>query len=52
MEIRDRRHVEIVQLRYPSFHAAARWTYTEGNRTLARVPWVDQTPPLPLSGKP
>jgi hypothetical protein len=41
MEIRDRRHSDIVQLRYRSFHAAARWTYTEGNRTLARVPWVD-----------
>jgi hypothetical protein len=41
MEIRGRRHSDIVQLRYRSFHAAARWTYTEGNRTLARVPWVD-----------
>jgi hypothetical protein len=30
-----------MQLRYPSFHTAARWTYTEGNRALARVPWVD-----------
>jgi hypothetical protein len=38
MEIRDRRRSDIVQLRYPSFRAAARWTYTEGNRTLARVP--------------